>query len=86
LFYLPIDVIRFLYSDSSFLAEIGSFAMAGYVFALAAPLLLKYLQLFLHARSANSHIELVGTSNGSGMRRRIRNMKLRVVRNDFEWW
>lgn len=84
LFYLPIVIFTHVYTDSRFMFDIGFYTLAGYFIALAVPVLLKYIQLLLYARSANSHIELVGLSNGSDTKRKSLGLNLRVVRNDLE--
>lgn len=73
-------------SSSRFLADMGLYMTVGWFFGYIIPVLLKYLHLLLHARSINSHIELVGPSRRSGIWRRLGLMRLRVVPNDFEWW
>ncbi len=79
-------VITLIDISSMFLANMGVYMTAGWFFGYIIPVLLKYTFLLLHARSINSHIELVGPSGRSGMWRRLGLMRLRVVRNEFEWW
>ena len=83
--YWMAPVSQLIDINSWFLDDVALYVAAGWSLGYFIPILIKYILLSLHARSINSHIELVGPTRGSGIRRQFGGMKLRVVRNDSEW-
>lgn len=67
------------FPTSHFLSDLGFFLMAGYILAFSIPVLLKYGILSRYASSIDSKIILVEHHRGSGIKRRVQDLALRIV-------
>ncbi len=74
-----LDLIVNGYPTSRFLSDIGWFLVAGICLAFSIPVIIKYTQLMLSASSTSSQVILVGRQSGSGFKKQIQDITLRIV-------
>jgi hypothetical protein len=74
-----LDLIVNGYPTSRFLSDIGWFLVAGTCLAYSIPVIVKYTQLMLTASSTSSQVALVGRQSGSGFKKQIQDITLRVI-------
>ncbi|MFQ5834191.1 MAG: hypothetical protein ACE5H4_15920 [Candidatus Thorarchaeota archaeon] len=66
-------------TSSHFLSDLHWFANAGYLLAFAIPVLVKYVLLFLHAKSIGSRVTLISFRSGTGTEKRFPYVAVRVI-------
>ena len=64
---------------SRFLRDLGWYLAAGAFLAFSIPVMVKYVQLMLSASSTSSQVILVGRQTGSGFKKRLQDITLRVI-------
>ena len=74
-----LDMVVNGYFTSRFLIDLGWFLVAGAFLAFSIPVMVKYAQLLSSANLTNSQVILVGRQSGSGIRKQIQDITLRIV-------
>lgn len=74
-----LEIFVYGFPMSHFLSDLSYFLMAGYYLAYSIPVLSKHVFLTLYTSSIDSQIILVERSKGSGFKRRVQKLTLKVV-------